>query len=224
MSSSGDITIGVVPSCQGLLSCSTIWPARLRLSRSLAIAGRVISRHRRSSSLRFISATAYCRMQAKTVRVDAARLRGVARSAGDGLQAQYFLPCVWPQRNAIGAGGRLQGRERAIRLGLGQVAHALLFDEVAGARQQLDDALDDPVEQRLELCRAGSARFMEHRRARAAAIHPIEHQTVQMDVEIGRRAEALDERDCTAVSLGAWQSRLFDQKGGNDAVNALQQR
>ena len=59
----------------------------------------------------------------------------MGRSAGDGLQAQHFLLRVWPQCNAIGAGRRLQGRERAIRLGFGQVAHALLFDEVAGARQ-----------------------------------------------------------------------------------------
>ena len=85
--------------------------------------------------MRFISATAYRRMQAEAVRVDAARLLGVGRPAGDGLQAQYFLPGVRPQRNAVGAGGRLQGRERAIGLGLGQVAHALLFDEVASAPQ-----------------------------------------------------------------------------------------
>src|SRR3954447_1457404 len=78
--------------------------------------------------LALMSATAYCRMQAETVRVDAARLLGVGRPAGDGLQAQYLLPCGWPQRNAIGAGGRLQGRERAIRLGLRQVGYALLFD------------------------------------------------------------------------------------------------
>ena len=65
---------------------------------------------------------------------------------------------------------------------------------------------------------------MEQRRARAAAIHAIGYLPMQMDVEIGRRAEALDERDRTAVGLAAWQSRLFDQKGGNDAVNALQQR
>ena len=65
---------------------------------------------------------------------------------------------------------------------------------------------------------------MEDRRARAAAIHAIEHQAMQMDVEIGRRAEALDERDRTGVSLAAFESRLFDQKCGNDAVNALQQR
>ena len=45
-----------------------------------------------------------------------------------------------------------------------------------------------------------------------------------MNVEIGRRTEALDERDRTAVSLAAFVSRLFDQKGGNDAVDDLQQR
>jgi hypothetical protein len=32
---------------------------------------------------------------------------------------------------------------------------------------------------------------MEHRRARAAAIHAIADQAMQMNVEIGRRAEAL---------------------------------
>jgi hypothetical protein len=69
------------------------------------------------------------------VRVDAAQLRGIARSAGDGLQAQYFLPRPRPQRNAIGARRRLQARKRAIRLSFGQVGYALLFDEVAGARQ-----------------------------------------------------------------------------------------
>ena len=65
---------------------------------------------------------------------------------------------------------------------------------------------------------------MEHRRARAAAIHAIEDQAMQMDVEIGRGTEALDERDRTAVSLAAFASRLFDQKGGNDTVDDLQQR
>ena len=55
--------------------------------------------------------------------------------AQDGLQAQHFAPRPRPERNAIGARRRLQGRERAIGLGLGQVGHAPLFDEVASARQ-----------------------------------------------------------------------------------------
>jgi hypothetical protein len=47
---------------------------------------------------------------------------------------------------------------------------------------------------------------------------------MQMNVEIGRGTEALDQRYCTGVSLSAFASRLFDQKGGNDAVDDLQQR
>jgi len=43
-------------------------------------------------------------------------------------------------------------------------------------------------------------------------------------IQIGGRAEALDERDRTGVSLAAFASRLFDQKCGDDAVNARQQR
>src|SRR5438105_7615897 len=59
---------------------------------------------------------------------------------------------------------------------------------------------------------------MEYRHARAAAIKPIEHQAMQVDVEIGRRAEALDERVCAAVGFAAFEPRLLDQKGGNDPV------
>jgi hypothetical protein len=53
---------------------------------------------------------------------------------------------------------------------------------------------------------------MEYRYGLAAAIDPIEHQAMQMNVEIGRRAEAQDERDRTGVSLAAFESRLSDQK------------
>ena len=57
--------------------------------------------------LALMSATAYCRMQAETVRVDAARLLRIGRPAGDGLQAQHFLPRPGTECNAIGAGCRL---------------------------------------------------------------------------------------------------------------------
>ena len=65
---------------------------------------------------------------------------------------------------------------------------------------------------------------MEDRFALAGAIHPIEHQAMQMDVEIGGRAKALDERDRTGVGCAAFESRLLDQKGGDDPVNDLQHR
>src|SRR3954468_18968405 len=46
--------------------------------------------------LALMGVTAYCRMQAETVRVDAARLLRIGRSAVDGSQAKHFLPCAWP--------------------------------------------------------------------------------------------------------------------------------
>jgi len=59
--------------------------------------------------LALMGGTAHPRMQAEAVRVDAARLRGIDRSTGDGLQTQTFLPRPRPQRNAIGARAARKG-------------------------------------------------------------------------------------------------------------------
>jgi hypothetical protein len=53
---------------------------------------------------------------------------------------------------------------------------------------------------------------MEYRLARAAAVHTIEYQAMQMNVEIGGGAEALDEGDCAGVSFAAFESRLLTRK------------
>ncbi len=45
-----------------------------------------------------------------------------------------------------------------------------------------------------------------------------------MNVEIGGRAKALDKDDGAGVGLGAFESRLFDQKRRNDPVDDLQDR
>ena len=50
---------------------------------------------------------------------------------------------------------------------------------------------------------------MEHRGALAAAIHPVEHQAMQMDVEIGRGAKALDEGDGTGIGFAAFEPCLL---------------
>jgi hypothetical protein len=42
-----------------------------------------------------------------------------------------------------------------------------------------------------------------------------------MKIQIGRRAEALNEGDRAGVSLGSFPSGLFDQKGRDNAVNDL---
>ncbi len=47
---------------------------------------------------------------------------------------------------------------------------------------------------------------------------------MQMDIEIGGRAETLDEGDRTGVGFGTFESRLLDQKSRNDPVDDLQRR
>ena len=46
----------------------------------------------------------------------------------------------------------------------------------------------------------------------------------QMNIQIGRGAEALDERDRAGVGSAQFEARPLDQKAGNDAVDHLQQR
>jgi hypothetical protein len=77
------------------------------------------------------------------VRIGALCWHGGFASTGDGLQAQHLLSGARPKGNAVGARGGLQGPERVIRIDVGQVAHALLFDEIALAGQHSHDARDD---------------------------------------------------------------------------------
>ena len=53
---------------------------------------------------------------------------------------------------------------------------------------------------------------METRPALAVPIDAVEHQAVQMNIQIGGGAEALDERDRARVGLAAFQSRLLPRK------------
>ena len=43
-----------------------------------------------------------------------------------------------------------------------------------------------------------------------------------MNIHISSRAEALDEHGSTGVGFATFDSRLLDQKGGNDAMDHLQ--
>ena len=83
--------------------------------------------------LALIGGAAHLGMEAEALRVDAAR-GGQWRLCREGLQAQHFLARPRPEGNAVGAGCRPRGPEREIRIGVGEIAHALLFDEEALAR------------------------------------------------------------------------------------------
>ena len=57
---------------------------------------------------------AHRRMQAEAVRIGAPGWRGGFATSRDRLPAQQLLPGAWPKGNTVGAGTRLQGRERLI--------------------------------------------------------------------------------------------------------------
>ncbi|MGH8613312.1 MAG: hypothetical protein ACREYF_15180 [Gammaproteobacteria bacterium] len=110
---------------------STTCPARLRVSRSLAMAGRGDGAAHVLELVALRGGAAHLGVEAKTLRADTAHGGRRRRLYRDGLQAQYVLPRPRSKRNAIGTGRRLQGPEREIRMGVDQIRHPPLFDEIA---------------------------------------------------------------------------------------------
>ena len=50
-----------------------------------------------------IHGAAHFGVEAESLRIGTELLGRLRLKAGDGLQAQYFLPCAWSECNAIGA-------------------------------------------------------------------------------------------------------------------------
>ena len=64
-------------------------------------------------------------------------------------------------------------------------------------------------------CSLGFSSFsanLQLAQATLAAIKAVKHETMQMYVEIGGGAKALDQGDRTGVGFAVFESRLFDQK------------
>lgn len=90
---------------------------------------RSISKTRLSNRAQLMCAEA---MQTKSLRVNAAVCSGGCHGGWrGGEQAQYLLPGAWSERDTVGAGRRLQGAEGVVRIGIRQIGHALLFDQIA---------------------------------------------------------------------------------------------
>ena len=58
----------------------------------------------------------------------------------------------------------------------------------------------------------------------AAPVHAVQHQAVQVDVQVGGRPEALDQRDGAAVGLVCLEASLPEQVARDHAVHDLQHR
>ena len=56
------------------------------------------------------------------------------------------------------------------------------------------------------------------------AVNAVKHQAMQMNIEISRRTETLDECNRTGLCLNPFQSGLFDQRSRDGTVNDLQYR
>jgi hypothetical protein len=100
-----------------------------------------------------------------------------------------------------------------------------LLDQNAPARQHLHQPGDDRVQQRVQFVVAGRTGFDEHRHAiGAASVHPVQHQAVQVDVQVGGRAKTLDQRDCAAMALRGLEPDVVQQMARDHALHHLQHR
>ena len=126
---------------------------------------------------------------------------------------------------AAACSGRSVRASSAVGVRLGQVGLAHVFDQHAPAREQLHQPGDDRLQQRVQLVVGGRVRLDERRRAVGAApVHPVQHQAVQVDVEVGRRAEALDQRDGAAVAFVGLEPGSLQQMARDHALHHLQHR
>src|SRR5262249_31720995 len=74
----------------------------------------------------------------------------------------------------------------------------------------------------LQLFHCGSRRLVEDRHAVAVQVDAVEHQAMQMNIQIGRRAEALNERPCRLGVLQRNVAHLIDLTRKLEAVARME--
>ena len=77
------------------------------------------------------------------------------------------------------------------------------------------------MQQRLQLLVGWRGYFDKHRRAVRAPVHAVQHQAMQVNIEIGRRAKTLDQRDRAAVGLKGLEAGLIQQVARDHPVPDL---
>jgi hypothetical protein len=124
----------------------------------------------------------HCDVQIEAVRIGAQRFPGLLPLARHRARAEHLLAGARTQGDAICARGRLQRRQRILRIRLRQPGHALLFDQITSPREQFHQPRDDLPEHALELIAGGGSRRTEDGVALGAPNHLVEHPAVQVDV------------------------------------------
>ena len=106
-----------------------------------------------------------------------------------------------------------------------QVGLPHLLDQHASAREHLHQPGDDRVQQRVQFVVCGRTGLDEHwHTIGTAPVHAVQHQAMQMYVEVGRRPKTLDQRDGAAVALLAFESNAIQQVARDHALHHLQYR
>jgi hypothetical protein len=136
-------------------------------------------------------------VQAEAVDVGAQGLarRSLARHCTSRGEGQHLLPGAGPEGDAIRHSRRLQRSQRAclfaFGLRLGQPGLAHVFHQHAPAREQRHQPGDDGLQQRVQLVVGRGTRLDEGwHTVGATAVHAVQYQAMQVDVEVGGRAEA----------------------------------
>jgi hypothetical protein len=143
------------------------------------------------------------------------------------LHRQHLLAGTRAEGDAVSTGRSLQRPEHAglvrIAIAVGRVGRTLLFDQHPPTREQLHQSGDDFVRHRLQRCVGRRRNFDEFRHSVGTApVHAVQHQAVQVNVEVGRRAEALDQRDRAAVGFVRLELSLAEQVLRDYTVHDLQ--
>ena len=136
---------------------------------------------------------------------------------------------VYVRRGLQGDACRLQRPQRtrllAVGIRLGQPGLAHFLDQHAAAREHLHQPGDDGLQQRVKFLAGGRTHLDEGLRAiDAAAVHAVQHQAVQVDVQAGSRAEALDQGDSATLTFVALEPRVVQQMPFNHQLQHLQHR
>ena len=101
---------------------------------------------------------------------------------------------------------------------------AVFRNPIAAPYKQREYALNGAFEQARKLCCRGWRDGVKHGLTILDTVHAVEHQTVKVNVEVRRRAEALNQRDGAGVDFTARQCGFLYQVTRDHALHNLQRR
>jgi hypothetical protein len=179
--------------------------------------------------LRSCASTRTAACCAVPVDVGAQRLERPVLAQHRASQRQHLLPGAGPEGDAVSDGRGLQRPQRArllaVGIRLGQVGQPYVLDQHASAREHLHEPGDDGLKQRVQRVVGGRSRLDEGGRAvGTAAVRAVQHQAVQVDVEVGGGPEALDQSNGATVAFVSDEPGSGQQVPRDHALHHLQHR